>query len=131
MSAGDEDDLVGYRQPPKVHRLKKARGGNPIRRRMKVASESTLAMIDRLLTAPVSIKVNGETKRIPVVEAIILQLMQKDMAGHARAGRVLAKYRDFMIQNSNRQLRVVYVETDYTKALATLSERADDDHGGL
>ena len=54
----------------------------------------------------------------PAIEAIMLQLMQKEMAGNARAARTLLKYREFATQNGEKQLEVIFVESDYTKALS-------------
>ena len=117
MSATSDNDAVGYGRPPQARRWKKGQSGNPRRRRSK-PPESTVAMIDRLLAAPVSIIVNGETERVPAIEAIVLQLLQKEMAGNARAARTLLKYREFAAQNGEKQLEVIFVESDYTKALS-------------
>ena len=48
--------------------------------------------MDRLLTRRVPVSVNGQAKQVSGLEAIVLQLMQKEMAGDARAGRILLKY---------------------------------------
>ena len=56
------------------------------RRRRSQHCESTIAIIDRLLANNVSITINGETKRLPVAEAIVLQLLQKAMAGMLALG---------------------------------------------
>ena len=117
MSAGSDNDAVGYGRPPKAHRWKKGQSGNPRRRRSK-PPESTVATIDRLLAAPVPITFSGETKRVPAIEAIVLQLLQKEMAGNARAARTLLKYREFAAQNDEKQREVIFVESDYTKALS-------------
>ena len=117
MSAVSDDDAVGYGRPPKAHRWKKGRSGNPKRRRSK-APEPTVAIIDRLLAAPVPIALNGETKNVRAIEAIVLQLMQKEMAGSAQAARTLLKYREFATQNGEKRPEVIFVESDYTKALS-------------
>lgn len=74
MSA-PSDHPIGYGRPPKAHQWKKGQSGNPTGRRPK-APESTLVLIDGLLAALVPIRFNGETKRVPAIEAIVLQLMQ-------------------------------------------------------
>lgn len=112
---------AGQGRPPKAHRRKKGQSGNPRRRRPK-APESTLALIDRLLAAPVPITFNGETKRVPAIEAIVLQLMQKEMGGDAQAARALMKYRAFAHQNAEKRLEVIFIESDYTRALSGQSE---------
>jgi Family of unknown function (DUF5681) len=120
MSAASDDFRVGYGRPPQAHQWKKGQSGNP-RRRKRKAPESTVAMIDRLLAAPVPITVNGEIMSVPAIEAIVLQLMQKEMAGSAPAARALLKYREFANQNGEKRLQVIFVESDYTKALSAQS----------
>jgi hypothetical protein len=118
MSTVSDDDAVGYGRPPKAHRWKKGRSGNPKRRRRSKAPEPTVAIIDKLLAAPVPIALNGETKNVPAIEAIVLQLMQKEMAGSAQAARTLLKYREFASHDGEKRLEVIFIESDYTKALS-------------
>jgi Family of unknown function (DUF5681) len=61
-----------------------------IRRRPRLArQEITLEIMERLLTRHVPISVSGESKQVTATEAIVLQLMQKAIAGNARAWRAL------------------------------------------
>jgi hypothetical protein len=115
------DHPIGCGRPPKARQWKKGQRGNPTERRPN-APESTLALIDRLLVAPVPITLNGETKKVPAIEAIVLQLMQKEMAGNPQAARTLLKYREFANQNADKRLEVIFVESDYTRALSGQSE---------
>lgn len=117
MSRPADDYAIGYGRPPKAHQWKKGQSGNPKRRRPK-ALESALALIDRLLVAPIPITLNGETTSVPAIEAIVLQLMQQEMAGNVRAARTLLKYREFAYQNGDRRLELIFIESDYTKALS-------------
>jgi hypothetical protein len=117
VSAASNDDAVGYCRPPKAHRWKKGRSGNARQHRSK-APEPIVTLIDGLLAAPVPITMNGETKRVRRIEAIMLQLIQKQMAGNAEAARTLLKYREFASQNGEKRLEVIFVESDYTKALS-------------
>jgi len=125
MGAGS-DDAVGYGRPPKASRWKKGQSGNPRRRRRQPSSECALAMIDRLLIAPITLKINGESERLPTIKAILLQLTQKELAGDARAARVLLKYSDFAAQHSKRQFEVVYVDSEYTQALSNRSGPSEE-----
>ncbi len=95
------------------------------RRRQSQHRESTIATIDRLLANNVSITINGETKRLPVAEAIVLQLLQKAMAGSARAWRALMKYRDFANRRSEKTVAFSFVDSNYTTAFAN-SLREDE-----
>jgi hypothetical protein len=89
------------------------------------SSESTIAIIDRLLATRVPIKVNGKVTRIPAAEAIVLQLLQKAMAGSGRAWRPLLKYRDFASRRSDKAIAFSFVDSDYTAAFAN-SLRKDE-----
>lgn len=77
--------------------------------------------MERLLVAPVRLTIDGEPKQVPVLEAIVLQLLQKAMAGNMRAARVLKKYKEFARQNMERKLDLSFVENTYTRALAMLA----------
>jgi hypothetical protein len=70
---------------------------------------------------------SGETKEVPALEAIILQLMQKSMAGNGRATRVLLKYQELANRNLEKRLELTFVDSDYTRAL-TNQPAASRDH---
>lgn len=76
--------------------------------------------------APVPITLNGETKKVPAIEAIVLQLIQQEMAGNARAARTLLKYREFANQTGEKRLEVIFIESDYTRTLSGQSETPGD-----
>lgn len=75
-----------------------------------------MAVIDRLLMQPHSITLNGEGRQVPTIEAIILQLLQKAIAGSSRAWRALLKYQDFSDRRLERKLKIQYVDSEYTRA---------------
>ena len=79
-----------------------------------------------MLLAPVQITVNGEPKKATALEAIVFQLLQKAMAGSARASRALLKYQEFACQNLEKKLELTFVDSDYTRALAAQA-RSDGD----
>ena len=88
--------------------------------------ESTLEIMERLLTRRVSISVSGQATRVSASEAIVLQLMQKAMSGNARAWRALLKYQEFANSRSDRSTELRFVESDYTRAVAKSPSRSDD-----
>jgi hypothetical protein len=63
------------------------------------------------------------------LEAILLQLLQKTLAGSARAGRALLNYQAFAAMRSTKSTEVGYVESDYSQTFSNRSSREDD--GGL
>jgi hypothetical protein len=116
----DDDSRTGYGNPPKQHRWKKGQSGNPRRQRTK-PPESSVTMIDRLLAAPVHITVNGEAKKVTALEAIVFQLLQKEMAGNRQAARTLLRYREFASRNTKKNLKITFVDNPYTNALSSKS----------
>jgi Family of unknown function (DUF5681) len=98
---------VGYGRPPLQTRWKKGENGNHPKKRKR--PESVVEMIDSLLLKQVKLSLNGETKRVPALEAIISQLQVKEMSGNRRATRILLKYKEFANQHADRRLEVIFV----------------------
>ena len=84
-------------------------------------------MMTRILLKPVDISVSGERKRITALEAILLQLRAKELSDQPRASKVRLKYEDFARQNSQPRPRIVFVESDYTQAMAAKAPKKDED----
>jgi hypothetical protein len=82
--------------------------------------------MERLLTRRVSISISGKATRVSAIEAIVLHLMQKAMAGSARAWRISLKYKEFAESHSDKSTELLFVESDYTRAVANSSSSADD-----
>jgi hypothetical protein len=102
-------------------------GRNKGRRPRRAASqESTLEIMERLLTRRVSISPSGQAKRVSASEAIVLQLMQKAMPGNARAWRALLKYQEFANSRSGESTELRFVESDYTRAVARSPSKGAD-----
>jgi hypothetical protein len=116
MNEPSDDYRVGYGRPPLHSRWRKGLSGNPRHRKPKIR-ESAVETIDSLLLAPIQITLSGETKTVSALEAIILQLIQKSMAGNSRASRVLLRYQEFANRNLEKKLELTFVDSDYTRAL--------------
>jgi hypothetical protein len=119
MSPQQDDDDVGYGRPPKRTRWKKGQSGNPARR-YPARSKSTVEMIDTFFLKPVEVTVDGEAKVISTLEAILMQLWLKEVSGDQRALKVRLKYQEFARQSSEPRLEVVFIDNDYTRALAVI-----------
>ncbi len=96
------------------------------KRRRRKSEEGTIAILDRLLMRPRSMALNGERIQVPTIEVIILQLLQKEMAGDLRARRALLKYEEFANRRRERKFNVRFVESDYTRSIASGEQ---DGHG--
>jgi hypothetical protein len=118
---------VGYGRPPQRTRWKKGQSGNPRHKEGKVR-EGTVAILDRLLTRVVPIKINGKLNRMSALEVIINQLVQQELAGSVRASRVLLKYMQLANSTSEKKIELRFVEDDYTRAFSTRPIDADNHH---
>jgi hypothetical protein len=88
--------------------------------------ESPLEVIERLLHKPVDTVKDGRPTKMSALEAIVLQLLQKSLAGDKRADRVLQRFSDFADRNTVAELELVFVDNDYTRAFAASPEPKDD-----
>jgi hypothetical protein len=121
----DDDQKVGYRRPPRDTRWKKGQSGNP--RKKPKRAESVVDLVDRLLLSQVKLTLNGEVKNATALEAIISQLQLKEMAGSARASKVLLKYRLFATQHAERQFQLIFKGSENTGAVANVA--SEPTHG--
>jgi hypothetical protein len=124
MSTPPEDNEIGYGRTPKHTRFRKGENGNRHRRYPK-RREGRLEMMMRLLLQPVEITVSGETKRVPVLEAILLQL---EFSEAPAASSIRSKYEEWARQNSQLRMRTMFVDSDYTRALAAKPSKKGDDN---
>jgi len=118
-----DDYKVGYGRPPLETRWRKGESGN--HRKKPRRQETIVEMLDRLLLSPVNITLNGETKRVPSLEAIISQLQVKEMSGSASASRILLKYRAFASQHAEKEFQLIFVDGQSTPAVSDVISGGD------
>ena len=75
MSDTRSDDQIGYGRPPKTTRFPKGRSGNPSGR--PKAKVTQLNTFEELLARPVTVTVDGVSKRIPLKEALEMRILEK------------------------------------------------------
>jgi Family of unknown function (DUF5681) len=109
---------VGYKRPPEQARWKKGQSGNP-RRRYPARFINAVEIIDGEFLRPIDIVENGVTRRVSTLEPIVLQLWRKEVTGDRRALSVRLKYQEFARQNAKQGVEITFVDSDYTRALAT------------
>jgi Family of unknown function (DUF5681) len=110
MSLRHSTGEVDYKRPPKETQWKKGQCGNPERRR-KRAPRSAIALIDEIWQEAISIVENGERRRVTMFEAILSQLMFKELSGNRRAAAARLKYQEFISQG--RGPREIVYEYEY------------------
>jgi hypothetical protein len=114
MSLRQKDDEVGYKRPPKNTQWKKGQCGNP-KRQYQRAPRGTVALIDAAFEKQIVIVEKGESRRVSVFEAILLQLWTKEISGDKRATAVRLKYQEFVAQQSGSS--EIIIERVYQEAL--------------
>jgi hypothetical protein len=85
---------VGYCRPPKRTQWQKGQCGNPKRIR-KQTPKPVVDMIDEFFAGEIDIVEKGISRRVSNLEAVLLQLWIKAMAGKKRAMNVLLQYQAF------------------------------------
>jgi hypothetical protein len=114
------DDSVGYKRPPKATRWKKGQTGN-LNRKFPRNPKPILDILDGLLLAPVDIIESGKSRRVTALEAILLQQLQKEIAGDLRATRVRLSYQEIAAATSEKSgVEVVWVDSEYTRMLSEM-----------
>ena len=116
MTAPSDGYKVGYGRPPLRTRWKKGQSGNP--RKKPKRQESIVETVDRILLSPVRMTIDGESKQVTALEAIVSRLQLKEIGGSATASRILLKYKQFANQHTKPQLQLVFVDSEYTHAVS-------------
>jgi hypothetical protein len=81
----DADYEVGYRKPPKQYQFgQPGVKGNPAGRARGSRQQNTM---DRIFKQKVRMKVDGVLKRVPIAEAVFMQLSQRALSGDPSAVR--------------------------------------------
>jgi Family of unknown function (DUF5681) len=127
MSPPPKDYDVGYGRTPIRTRWKKGQSGNPPRRR-SARNRSTVETIERLFQKPVEITLFGAPKKVSTLEAIVRLISQKAISGDRRALAAQMKYQEFAAKYRDRKVQIVFVESEYTKAVAAQPSKTEDNN---
>ncbi|OUS36931.1 hypothetical protein A9Q94_07590 [Rhodobacterales bacterium 56_14_T64] len=82
MSDQEKEFEVGYGKPPKNTRFKKGVSGNPNGRRK--GTKNVGSMVRETFMRKITITENGKKKRVPVLEALLRQLVNGALKGEVR-----------------------------------------------
>lgn len=83
---------VGYGRPPKEHRFKPGRSGNPKGRPKGAKNEETI--LNNLLNRKIEIREAGRSRKISVLEAVLLKFAEEALRGNPKAATfLLDRYR--------------------------------------
>src|ERR1700676_1995021 len=114
MSGSGKNYKVGYRRPPKATQWPKGRSANP-GGRLSPRSISRAEMIDKSLLTMVTITVNGDSKRVAVLEVILEQLWNKGISGDLRAMAVYFRWLELAPEVAEGKVRITFADSEYTR----------------
>jgi Family of unknown function (DUF5681) len=120
MTGSGKNDKVGYRRPPRATQWPKGQSANP-GGRSSPRSISVVEMIDKLLLTMVKITVNGDSKRVAVLEVILEQLWNKGIAGDRRARAAFFRWLELAPQVAEGKVQITFADSAYTRAFTTRS----------
>lgn len=83
MHAGE----VGYARPPRAHRFKPGESGNPKGRPKGSKNESTI--LHELLHRKIDVRQGGRTRKITVLEAILMRFTEDSLKGNTKSAAFL------------------------------------------
>ena len=83
----DNEDDVGYGRPPRAHQFKPGHSGNPKGRPRGSKNEAT--MLFDLLYRKIPIREGGRTRKITVLEAILLRFTEDSLKGNTKSAAFL------------------------------------------
>lgn len=120
MSRSRKDYEIGYGRPPKATRWKTGQSPNPGGRSSR-RSVDDAETINKLLLMPVKVTVNGVSKRVPALQAIVEQLSNKAIAGDRRARAVYLRWRELAPRVGHGTVEITFADSDYTRDFTTKS----------
>jgi len=120
MSRSGKGYEIGRGRPPKANQWKKGESANPGGRSSPRPTD-LLEMIDKLLLTSVKITIDGVSKRVTTLEAILEQLWSKGIAGDRRAMAVYIRCRDLAPQVADGTVQITFADSEYTRAFTAQS----------
>ncbi len=86
----NDEEVVGYRSPPRRSQFKAGHSGNPKGRPRGSRNASTL--LDEALKERVTVSENGRRRKVSKLEVILTQLVNTAAKGDHRATRLLLEW---------------------------------------
>src|ERR1700694_5742491 len=110
MTGSGKNYKVGYRRPPRATQWPKGQSANP-GGRSSPRSISRAEMIDKLLLTMVKITVNGDSKRVAVLEVVLEQLWNKGIAGDRRARAVFFRWLE-LVPLADGKVQITFADSE-------------------
>ena len=81
------DDVVGYGRPPRAHQFRPGQSGNPSGRPKGAKNEATI--LDELLNRKINVREGGTSRKISILEAILLRFTEDALKGNVKTAAFL------------------------------------------
>ena len=120
MSRSSKDYKIGRGRPPKATQWKKGKSANP-GGRSSPRPTGLLEIIDKLLLTHVKITIDGVSKRVSTLEAILQQLWSKGIAGDRRARAVYLRCLELAPQVADGKVQITFADSEYIRAFTDQS----------
>jgi hypothetical protein len=114
MSRSGKGYEIGRGRPPKATQWKKGKSANP-GGRSSPRPTGLLEMIDKLLLTHVKITIDGVSKRVTTLEAILEQLWSKGIKNDRRALAVYIRCRELVPEIAEGTVQITFGDTDYSR----------------
>jgi hypothetical protein len=113
MSRSGKGYEIGRGRPPKATRWKKGKSANP-GGRSSPRPTGFLEIIDKLLLTHVKITIDGVSKRVTTLEAILERLWNKGMENDRRALAVYLRNHELVPQEVGGTVQITFADSEYT-----------------
>ena len=117
MSRSGKGYEIGRGRPPKATQWKKGKSPNP-GGRSSPRPTGLLEMIDKLLLTHVKITIDGVSKRVTTLEAILERLWKQGIENDRRALAVYIRYHELVPQEAGGTVQITFADSDYTRAFS-------------
>src|ERR1700681_2027895 len=115
MSRSGKGYKIGRGRPPKATQWPKGKSANP-GGRSSPRPTGLLEIIDKLLLTHVKITIDGVSKRVSTLEAILQQLWSKGIAGDRRARAVYLRCLELAPQVADGKVQITFGDSEYSRA---------------
>lgn len=104
IRTASSDERVGYGRPPRAHQFKPGQSGNPRGRPKGAKNEATI--LHELLHRKIPIREGGRTRKIMVLEAILLRFTEDSLKGNTKSAAFLLNRHNLTTSGQPQQVDI-------------------------